>query len=75
MKRRATTTEIILGLLLVANIIFSFYLYRVTTDQEARIKALERNDAITQQVDKLQQKVDELKKKAEELQNKAKGLF
>ncbi|MDF2460855.1 MAG: hypothetical protein K0S68_258 [Candidatus Saccharibacteria bacterium] len=75
MKRRATSIEIILGLLLIANIIFSFYLYRVVTDQRARIEALERNDAITQQVDKLQQKVDELKAKAEELQTKAKGLF
>jgi peptidoglycan hydrolase CwlO-like protein len=75
MKRRPTGTEIFLGILLVANVIFSFWLYRIVTDQQARLEALERNDAINQQVDKLQQKVDELKAKAEELQEKAKGLF
>jgi hypothetical protein len=67
-KRKLTNTEIVLALLLVANLLFSIWLYRITADQSARIKTLERDDAVKQQVQKLNDKYDNLK-------DRIQGLF
>ena len=68
MKRRPTNPELILGSLLIANILFSVWLYQTVSRQEQRIRVLERNDVINQQVDKLNDKYEGLK-------DRIQGLF
>ena len=69
MARRPSNPELILGLLLVANILFSVWLYQQVTRQEDRLRTLERNDAINQQVDKLNEKYEDLKNRAKDFFN------
>jgi peptidoglycan hydrolase CwlO-like protein len=59
--KRPTNTEIILGLLLFANLLFSIWLYQTIQRQDDRIKNLERNDKVIQSVKNLENKVDSIK--------------
>jgi hypothetical protein len=59
--KKPTQTEVILGTLLIANILVSLWLYQAVTTQGKRIQALERDDAIKQQVDNLGKKYESLK--------------
>jgi hypothetical protein len=65
--KKLTRTELILGALLAVNLVISFALYQRIQSQDQRLHALERDDAVKQEVQSLNSKYNSLKSRIEGL--------